>query len=310
MDLTRPLRPVPSPSPRPWAGTRLGPGIGEIWLAGPASLVDAGTDAPLTLDNLARTAGEALVGSAGMAMLGPRFPLLAKLIDAAEWLSLQVHPDDELARRLFGLEAVGKDEAWLVLEAAVDARLVVGPAGSMDASEVLSLVASGAMGLEACTVRSAQPGDVLSVPAGTVHAIGPGAFVYELEQPSDLTFRISDWGRPPLPGRRLHLEEASQAVDPSLRAEIAGSGWRLAGGALSGRRIRLELVPAGAAVTRGPAGRSPELVTAVGGCVTLAGEAFEDRLAPHETAVLPAAMEACRVVPDDGARAVVGSLPG
>jgi mannose-6-phosphate isomerase len=310
VDLTRPLRPVPAPSPRPWAGSRLGEGVGEIWLAGPASLVEAGAGSPLTLDGLAGLEGEALVGSAGMAMLGPRFPLLAKLIDAADWLSLQVHPDDSLARRLRGAEAVGKDEAWLVLEAAGDTRLVVGPAGTLDAAAVMALVAAGTMGLEDCAVHAALPGDVLSVPAGTIHAIGPGAFVYELEQPSDLTFRISDWGRPPVPGRHLHLAEARQAVDPSLHAVLAGSGWQLAGGSLNGRRIRLELVPSSGPVVRRPGGRSPELVTAIGGSVVLVGEAFEDRLAPLETAVLPAALSACEVLPGDGAMAVVGSLPG
>ncbi len=309
MDLTRPLRPVPAPSVRPWAGSRLGDGVGEIWLAGPASLVAEGAGSPRTLDELAGEEGEALVGSAGMAMLGPRFPLLAKLIDAADWLSLQVHPDDDLARRLRGAEAVGKEEAWVVLEAAAGTRLVVGPAGALDAAAVMSLVETGTMGLEACTLRAATPGDVFSVRAGTIHAIGPGAFVYELEQPSDLTFRISDWGRPPVPGRHLHLAEASQAVDPSLHAEIAGSGWQLAGGALNGRRIRLELISATRPVVRRPRGRSPELVTAVGGPVTLVSGTSEHHLAPLETAVLPAAMAACEVVPGDGALAVVGSLP-
>ncbi len=74
-----------------------------------------------TLDDLAAELGEALVGRRGMALLGARFPLIVKLIDAGDWLSLQVHPDDALARELYGPDAVGKAEAWLVIEADPDA---------------------------------------------------------------------------------------------------------------------------------------------------------------------------------------------
>jgi len=309
VDLTRPLRPRPAPSLRPWAGTRLGEGVGEVWAAGPASIVTWPDGGTTSLDELAAAAGEDLVGSAGIDTLGRRFPLLAKLIDAAEWLSLQVHPDDALARRLYGPDAVGKDEAWLLLEGRPGARLVVGPAPGLAPEAVMTAVASGGLGLERLEVHDAVPGDVLDVPAGTIHAIGPGAFVYELEQPSDLTFRISDWGRPATTARPLHLDEACQAVIASQRARIVGSGWRLDGGALDARRLRLELVSGDSPTTRRPAGRSPEIVTAARGAVTLRGDGWTERLAALETAVLPAAVTTCDVVPDTGAVAAVGSLP-
>jgi mannose-6-phosphate isomerase len=306
LDLTRPLRPAPVLSERPWAGTRLGDGIGEIWVAGPGSEV-TGPNGVLTLDALAETAREALVGTAGMAALGPRFPLLAKLIDAAEWLSLQVHPEDALARRLFGEAAVGKDEAWVVLEVDPGTHLVTGPSRELDADEVIAEVAAGAMGLDHCDLRDALPGETLNVPAGTIHAIGPGAFIYELEQPSDLTFRISDWGRPATPGRHLHLDEARQAVVPSQHAEHLGSDWALDGGALNDRHLRLEL--ATLASRRSPAGRSPEVVTAVRGGLTLSGDGWTERVEPLGTVVMAAAVAAYELTPDDGAVAIIGSLP-
>ena len=309
MDLSHPLRPAPAPSLRPWAGSRLGDGVGEIWTAGPASIVELGDGSSPTLDALAAEVGPGLVGAAGLAALGPRFPLLAKLIDAADWLSLQVHPDDELARRLHGPDAVGKDEAWLVLEAAPDARLVTGPARTLDHHHLLAMVEAGTMRLDDCEVRAPAAGETLNVRAGTIHAIGPGAFVYELEQPSDLTFRISDWDRPAIPGRHLHLAEAGRAVVPSLHAEAVGSGWRLAGDALNERHFRLELIGAGRSAARRPAGRSVEIVTAVSGAVTLVGLAFEEHLAALETAVVPAAVAAYEIVVAAGAIAVVGSLP-
>lgn len=310
MELSRPLRPAAVPSPRPWAGSRLGQGVGELWVAGPASVVTLGGGARVTLDGLAASAGEALVGTAGIARLGRRFPLLAKLIDAADWLSLQVHPDDALARRLSGEGAVGKDEVWVVLGAGRDSRLVIGPAPGRDPADVVAAIAAGSMGLRDCELVAPEAGQTFDVRAGTVHAIGPGTFVYELEQPSDLTFRISDWGRPATSARRLHTEEARQAVAPSQRAQLAGRGWALDGGALEGRHLRLELLPAAAGpARRSTAGRSPEIVTAVGGTVALAGDGWDETLAALETAVVPAAVPGYGITAAAGAVAVVGSLP-
>jgi len=307
LDLTLPLRPVPAASLRPWAGKRLRVGVGEIWVAGPASVVTPADGSTMTLDELAGVAGAALVGTAGLAALGPRFPLLAKVIDAADWLSLQVHPDDDLARRLYGSAAVGKDEAWVLLEADGDTRLVTGPASHLDDAAVVDAVAAGTMGLDACEIRVPAPGETLNVRAGTIHAIGPGALVYELEQPSDLTFRISDWGRPAIQGRKLHLDEARQAVVTSQHVELVGTGWRLDGGALNDRHFRLEMVTASA--VREPGLRSPEVVTAVGAAVTLRGDGWTERLAALETAIIPAAVASYAIEPDAGGVALVGSLP-
>ena len=308
MDLTRPLRPTATPSLRPWAGRRLGVGVGEMWAAGPASVIVLPDGTSTTLDELAAAAGGTLVGSAGLALFGTRFPLLAKLIDADDWLSLQVHPDDDLARRMYGETAVGKDEVWVVLGTVPETRLVTGPRRALDADEVVAQVALGTMGLDACEIRTPAPGDVLNVRSGTIHAIGPGSFVYELEEPSDLTFRISDWGRPPIPGRHLHLDEARQAVDPALHAELVGSGWRLDGAALNDRRIRLELV-AGPVAHREPGMRSPEIVTAFGGPITLRGPGWTELLDALETCVVPAAVAGYALEIEAPAIGIVGSLP-
>ena len=309
MDLLRPLRPIPAPSLRPWAGTRLGGGVGELWVAGPASVVQLDDGRSMTLDELAASAGAELVGTAGLAMLGPRFPLLAKLIDAGDWLSLQVHPDDALARRLYGVDAVGKDEAWVVLEADPGARLVTGPRRSMDRASVMAAVAAGTMDLDALETADAVAGDAVNVRAGTIHAIGAGVFVYEIEEPSDITFRISDWGRPPTPGRHLHRDEAGLAVDPTFHAQPVGSAWRLDGDALNVRSLRLELVAGGSGAERTPSLRSPEIVTAFGGEVTLVGPDWTERLGSLETAVVPAAAAVYRVDAAPGAVALIGSLP-
>ena len=302
------LRPVPSPSVRPWAGTRLGPAedrTGELWLAGPDSVVvtPAGDR---TLDALARERREALVGDRGMALLGPRFPLLAKLIDAGDWLSLQVHPDDALARDLYGPEAVGKAEAWLVIDADPGAELVTGPADEVAPEALLDAVAAGSADHRHCRHSPARAGDALMLHPGTLHAIGRGTLVYEIEQPSDITFRISDWGRP---GRELHVAASLRAIRPTQHAEAVGSGFRLDGGALTVREFRLELPDLSGPIGRAPAGRSCEIVTAIRGILRLEGEGWTETLAPYETIVVPAAVERYRIDgPADGV-ACVASLP-
>jgi len=307
--LARPLRPVPFSSPRPWAGTRLGDGIGERWLAGPASLVALDDGSVATLDELAARHGAALVGSRGTERLPGRFPLLVKLIDAADWLSLQVHPTDEVARRLYGPDAVGKAEAWVVLDVDPGARLVTGPRRDLAPEAVRAVIRAGTMGHAECEAVEAAPGDVLNVRAGTIHAIGAGTFVYEVEQPSDLTFRISDWGRPATAGRRLHIDEALEAVDAAFHAVPLGTAWRLRGGALDTAHFRLEILQAGDAPHRAPAGRTPEVVTACGGAVILEGDGWRETIEPLDALVVPAAVAAYRVLPGPGAHALIGSLP-
>jgi len=308
--LAHALRPASVPRLRPWAGTRLGGGAGEHWVAGPGSVVALPNGRTLTLDELAAEAGADLVGTRGLALLGPRFPLLAKLIDAGDWLSLQVHPSDAEARRRYGPDAVGKAEAWLVLDADPGARLVVGPRLGMSGDAVRSVIESGAMDRPDCETVAARAGDIFNVEPGTIHAIGAGVFVYEIEQPSDLTYRISDWGRPPVPGRSLHREEALEAVRPEQQAALAGSDWRLRSDALTTPRFRLELVaPGSASASRRPGGQSPEIVTVVRGELLLRGDGWREHLGLRETAVVPAGVAAYAISGDAASLSAVGSLP-
>ena len=305
-----PRRPAPAPSVRPWAGTRLASAdehIGELWLCGPDSVV-ATPDGDRTLDDLAAELGEALVGSRGMALLGARFPLLAKLIDAADWLSLQAHPDDAVARELYGEDAVGKAEAWLVLEAEPGAELVTGPADGLADGALLASIEAGTTSHEHCRRSPAVAGQTLMLHTGTLHAIGAGTFVYEIEQPSDITFRISDWGRPT--GRQLHRAEALRTVDPARHAVPVGSGFRLDGGALEVPQFRLELPDvSGTSVRREPGGRSLEIVTALRGELRLAGDGWSEALAAYETLVVPASAAAYTIEGGPDAIAAVGLVP-
>jgi mannose-6-phosphate isomerase len=297
------------PSVRPWAGSRLDTAdahVGELWLAGPDSVVaiDGGER---TLDALAAAHGEDLVGRRGMALLGARFPLIAKLIDAADWLSLQVHPDDALARELYGPGAVGKTEAWLVLDADPGAELVTGPADDVDEATLRAAVAAGDAAMRHCRRSPARAGDTLLLQAGTLHAIGAGTFVYEIEQPSDLTFRVSDWGRS---GRTLHLAESLRALRATGHAVPCGTGFYLDGGALEVPEFRLELPTTnGPRLERAPAGRSCEVVTSLRGTLRLEADDWAEALEPYETLVVPAIVGRYAITGPAEGLAAVGSIP-
>lgn len=141
-----------------------------------------------------------------------RFPLLAKFLFTADKLSVQVHPEDEFARRHEG-EPWGKSEVWYVLEAEPGAWVRVGLKQEVGRTELERIFGSPAVeqGLRQIPLR---PGDVVSIPAGTLHSIGPGLVLCEIQQYSDVTYRVYDYERLGLDGQRrwLHLEKARAAV--------------------------------------------------------------------------------------------------
>ena len=305
----RPVRPVPAPSVRPWAGTRLaahGDHVGELWLAGPASVVPGADGETATLDELAARFGEAFVGGAGIARYGPRFPLLAKLIDAADWLSLQVHPDDALARELFGRDAVGKAEAWVVLDVAPGSELITGPAEGLAEAGLRAAIAGGTADRGDCRVRPSEAGEVLVIRPGTLHAIGGGTFLYELQQPSDLTFRVSDWGRA---GRELHVEHSLRALDATAVAELRGRDFRVDPGGVGADALELEVVVPLPPVDRAPAGRSVEVVTSLRDTFVVHGPGWSEALTPLQTLVVPAAVDAYRITGPRNALVAIGTVP-
>jgi mannose-6-phosphate isomerase len=219
------LRPVPDLRERVWGGRRLGPPrrhpIGEAWVAGPSNLIADGPEAGRTLADLAARDGAALVGRNAVARTGDRFPLLVKLLDPSEWLSIQVHPDDAVARWLEGAEALGKAEAWYVIEAGPDAELIAGFRGGVAAATARAAIAAGSGALAPLLARHRpRAGDAIPIPAGTIHSVGPGVFLYEVQQPSDLTYRCDDWGRRATPDRPLHISQALASVRPASRPRL------------------------------------------------------------------------------------------
>lgn len=278
---------------RVWGGAHLtpagGPPIGEAWLAGPWSHVLGGPADGATLEEMAALHGARLTGSD--APHADRFPLLAKIIDPGDWLSVQVHPDDEQARELEGAGAVGKTEAWYVIEAASGAEILLGVQPGVPPEPIREAIRGGGLA-DLLQRHRVTAGEAYLVPAGTLHAIGPGVLVYEIQQPSDITYRCDDWGRPPSAGRPLHIEQSLACVRPEPWTEMVRSS---AGTDLRGLLIRCEhfvleyLRPAPRApVPCDPRLASLHLLTAISGSVAVSGSGWQEHLEPFGTLVVPA----------------------
>lgn len=217
MSLSEPLFPSAHPVERIWGGNRLASPhasspIGELWIIDGNRPVQSGTWKGRTITDLAVSFPEALLGQ-GRDPSG--FPLLIKLLDCADWLSVQVHPDDEAARRLEGPGLLGKTEAWHILEAAPGAQIIAGLQEDLELTALQDAIAQGQV-MNHVVYQEVRTGDSVMIPAGTVHALGPGLLLYEVQQASDLTYRIHDWDRPATAGRSLHLSQSAQVARPHI----------------------------------------------------------------------------------------------
>lgn len=203
---------------------------GEAWEMHDTAKVENGALAGRTLGELLGEFGAALIGKLSDPAEG--MPLLVKLLDASDWLSVQVHPNDAQAGELEG-QPRGKTEAWYVIAAEPGAKLVIGV--KTDATGELVADAIRANTLEDLLVYAeVTAGDVLFIPAGTIHALGPGVLVYEIQQSSDTTYRLYDWGRVGLDGkpRDLHIDKSLKVSQigslPSIRHSAGETGASVA----------------------------------------------------------------------------------
>lgn len=233
-----PLRFIPIASRRPWGGnalvTKLGKTfvecdeegnetvigadekVGESWevadMGFEDSVVAEGWLAGNTISEVMETYLERIVGEKVYNYYGRQFPLLVKFLDISGKLSVQVHPDDEIAAERY--DALGKDEIWYVLEADENAKVYAGFNREMTAQELYDRCHDGSV---AETLNELHPrkGDVIYIKPGTVHAAEGKILVAEIQESSDMTFRLYDWGREfdPRTARPLHLEEAIDFID-------------------------------------------------------------------------------------------------
>lgn len=181
--------------------------VGEAWETALEAIATNAPYAGQTLGWLTEHYGVNLIGSRAQAVFGTRFPLLAKFLDAHAQLSVQVHPNDDYAAAHEGGK-LGKTEVWYILHAEPGAQIVYGLRQQATQSEVRQAIATNTLENLLHSV-AVQAGDVVFVPAGTVHAIGDGVALYELQEYSDITYRLYDYGRLQADGRPrdLHIEQ-------------------------------------------------------------------------------------------------------
>jgi mannose-6-phosphate isomerase len=195
---------------------------GEVWVLsgypGNESVVSNGFLKGNDLNELIEVYMEDLLGDKVFEEFSEGFPLLIKILDSNDWLSIQVHPDDELAAKRH--HGSGKTEMWYVIDAEPGAELINGFRTTITKDQYLDKFNSGKL-TSILNYEKAQAGDVFFIPAGRVHALGPGLFIAEIQQSSDLTYRIFDYNRLDNAGnpRELHTDLALAALDFEYRKD-------------------------------------------------------------------------------------------
>jgi len=309
--------------PRPWGTTDLSPiypnhrfeeKIGESWLTGDNGKVANGPLRGKSLAELSTEYGRALVGEA--ANDSTRFPLLTKFLFPHEKLSVQVHPDDEGARRA-GLPC-GKTECWYVAHAKPGARIGLGLKPGVSRAQFEQAIHEQ-RAEESLNWINVFPGEMIYVAGGTVHTLGPGSIIVETQQQSDTTYRLYDYGRP----RELHLKEGLAAVK-----ELVSSGKviRPAPTTINGTKNRrsplvaspffvvemFELKEPQEFKTKDASKKSSvQILVAVEGCAVIEARGAEPvTLAKGDAVVIPASIEGFNVRPQWTVEFLKAALPG
>jgi mannose-6-phosphate isomerase len=299
----QPIVVTPYLRPQIWGGSALrdrwnksptidGP-VGESWELSThshhVSIISEGPFRNSTLSQLLTEYGPEILGNS----YANEFPLIVKLLDCQDLLSVQVHPNDSAAPRLAG-ERHGKTEAWYVLEARPNATIFAGLLPGVTPEFLKSQMESG--DVAACLHRfTPRPGDCLFVPAGLVHAVGGGVVMAEVQQSSDATFRMFDWNRvDPATGlpRKLHPREALDAIDFSLgprnpmRTTTPGTD-DFVKPLVQCSFFRLDLVGVSGRVHSIPTGVATAWLV-IHGTATLLADGYERRFQKGETVLVPA----------------------
>lgn len=298
-----------------WGGTRLGTCLrkpigtavdaAESW-----EVADHGTDQSVVMTGpyagweLARLMGRHATELLGCQAQQTSFPLLVKFLDANDRLSLQVHPNDEQAAR-FALTGRGKTEAWHVLEANPGSLIFAGLKRGVSRADLQHAIRSGTLTTCVHTIE-ARAGDSFLIPAGTVHAIGEGVLLAEIQQTCDITFRLHDWGRLGADGRprQLHVREALECID-FARGPIQPQSPRPAPGRWE-NEVQ-ELAVCDYFSMRRHAGSRPwelesdnrfHVFMVLAGIVRVDSPGGSEHLVKGDTVLIPASCQSCRMVPD------------
>jgi mannose-6-phosphate isomerase len=312
--IAQPFRLNPEYREYVWGGARLRPEIvptAEAWVVYAGDQVVSGPYAGCKLADLAEEFGVDLLGRRAVVQTGSRFPVLVKILDCAQWLSLQVHPNDEQAVAIEGPGMFGKTEAWQVLEAAPEARLIAGMKPGVSAESLADSIQNGTI-LDTVQMTEVKAGETVFMSPGTIHALGPGLLIYEIQQTSDITYRVYDWGRPQTETRKLHIDkalavsrpDAASSVQPAL--VLADGETRVLSQC---QYFCLELIAAKEkSVILNTQGESFHALTVIEGQSKIVVGQESQLLQRFETVLIPAACGAYRIEPVESCRVLKASV--
>jgi len=293
-----------------WGGNRLKPGetpVAEAWVIYEKDEVASGPLAGRTLADLAAQYGAGLLGQRAVETTGLRFPLLIKLLDCAKWLSLQVHPNDEQAKGLEGVGFFGKTEAWHFFEVEPGAEILCGLHPGTTAEDLAESIRSGTV-VETMQRLVVRAGESIFIPAGTIHALGPGLLLYEVQQNSDTTYRVFDWNRPVTKERPLHIEKSLAVANPEASGKLLPLP-ELADGSqktlISCPYFKLETLAAQSnPILLDRHGESFDALTVVNGSIRIEGDGWEISLMHYQTVLIPAGCGPYQIKPAGSYRAL------
>jgi mannose-6-phosphate isomerase len=286
-----------------WGGNRLRPGnapTAEAWIISEEDKIITGPLSGLTLSEAAKEHGADLLGERVVKQTQNRFPILIKLLDCAQWLSLQVHPNNEQAVELEGPGHFGKTEAWHIIDADPGAELLCGFKPGVENADWQQSVRDGSI-LEYTNRIPVSKGESLFIRPGTMHALGPGLFVYEVQQTSNITYRVFDWNRPKSEGRVLHIDQSIRVLDPSSTGKtvpppvfvdgqwktlVACPFFTLAHLSIEKEIVRLD-----------PAHQTFHAITVIEGEAELKGDGWGFSLKKFETVLVPASAGIYQIEP-------------
>lgn len=313
MKLNSFLKLTPSYRDYVWGGDRLRPGhspTAEAWVVWEDDVIETGPLAGKTLGQAAEEFGDALLGEKTTSRTGTRFPILIKLLDCAQWLSLQVHPNDRLAVELEGPGQFGKTEAWHILDAEREAQIIAGLKPNTAPDQLAESIRAGTV-MDHVQYVNVRQGDTVFMPAGTLHALGPGLLVYEVQQTSDWTYRVYDWGRPATEKRPLHIEKSIRATQADFTAPIippppAADGTRHV--LVESEYFTLEMLSAASnTIEMDTRGESFHAITVIDGKAILKASDETVELDKFQTAVVPAEIGSYQFQPLADCRALKSS---
>lgn len=302
---------------RTLAGKRLPEGrlIGESWETADDSRIVEGTMSGETLGAAVAAYGARMLGTRAVEVFGLRFPLLAKFLDAQQQLSVQAHPHDAYAAEHEGGK-LGKTEAWYILRAAPGAQIIYGVNREVDRETVRGAIERSTLEELLLSVEVAA-GDVIFVPAGTIHAIGAGVALYELQEYSDVTYRLYDYGRLQANGqpRELHIERGLDVIVCKPAPAVKVQPVVISAEPVARRRtlvacdyfVEDEVTVTGRHTDRATEASVQILTVLEGACMLSCARAQTVRLSLGETVALPAGLGSYAL--DGAARLVRSYVP-